>query len=160
MARSGNRQPHQGNGEPASSPRRIKAAEKRRQALDLRTSGLTYQQIAHELGYRSAGYVCDIVRAELDKLPKEPAEAVRQLELTRLDAMLLGLWAEAKAGRWLAVDRVLAIMDRRARLLGLDAPVTVDLMPRIRAEAARLAEEYALDADAIIAEAERILSAS
>ena len=59
---------------------------------------------------------------------REPAEAVRKIELDRLDALQRSLWPAALKGdlRDLpAVDRVLAVMGRRARLLGLDAPATI-----------------------------------
>jgi hypothetical protein len=52
---------------------------------------------------------------------------VRELELTRLDAMLLPLWRRVQAGEEKAIDRALRIMERRARLLGLDAPTRGEL---------------------------------
>ena len=67
---------------------------------------------------------------------------VRSLELARLDEMLLGLWGKASRGELQSVDRVLKILERRARYLGLDAPqrqslegpdggpVTIDHDPR------------------------------
>ena len=53
---------------------------------------------------------------------REPADEVRDLEVARLDAMLLPLWRRVQQGDERAVDRALKIMERRARLLGLDAP--------------------------------------
>ena len=47
---------------------------------------------------------------------------MRDLEAARLDAMLLPLWRRVQQGDERAVDRALKIMERRARLLGLDAP--------------------------------------
>jgi len=44
------------------------------------------------------------------------------LELSRLDQLLKGIYANAKSGDIAAIDRCLAISMRRARLLGLDAP--------------------------------------
>jgi hypothetical protein len=51
----------------------------------------------------------------------EPFEQLRLMEVMRLDEMLAGLYGSAMAGDVAAVDRVLSIMARRARLLGLDA---------------------------------------
>lgn len=53
---------------------------------------------------------------------QEPADELRSLELERLDRLLLGVWSQAAKGNQGAVDRALKIMERRARLLGLDAP--------------------------------------
>lgn len=50
------------------------------------------------------------------------AAELRAEEVSRLDAMLAGLWPDARRGHLGAVDRVLRLMERRARLLGLDAP--------------------------------------
>jgi len=49
----------------------------------------------------------------------EPLEQVRQLELMRLDRLLLAI-PKAISGDLAAIDRCLAIGARRARLLGLD----------------------------------------
>jgi hypothetical protein len=53
---------------------------------------------------------------------EQPAQELRQLEAERLDAMTAALWPRAMDGDLRATDRILGIMDRRARLLGLDAP--------------------------------------
>lgn len=105
-----------------TSQRLIEAAERQAKALTLRKAGLSFEQIANQLGYADAASAYNAVKAALEKTLQEPAQELRDLECARLDAMLMGLWKEASTGRWLAVDRVLAIMDRRAKLLGLDAP--------------------------------------
>jgi hypothetical protein len=74
------------------------------------------------LGYKSASGAEQAVRSAIRKVLQEPAEAVRELEAMRLDALLQALWGKALDGDVLVIDRVLKIMDRRARLLGLDAP--------------------------------------
>lgn len=51
-------------------------------------------------------------------------------------------------------DRVLKVQEARRKLLGLDAPIRMELA---RAEARKLAEEFGLDADDIIALAEDIV---
>lgn len=104
---------------PKTGAVQIAAAERRAKALELRKAGLTYEQIGQTLGVttRRAGY---IVKDALEALTREPAQAVIDLELARLDSMVRGLWADARAGDVQAVDRVVRIMDRRARYLGLD----------------------------------------
>lgn len=116
-----------GRGEDAASPRRIEAAEKRARALELRKAGATYDQIARQVGFSERGAAYRAVQTALLEITQEPAQEVRQLELERLDAMLLGLWPAARKGKEGAVDRVLRIMERRAKLLGLDAPVKAEM---------------------------------
>jgi hypothetical protein len=110
----------QGRGEDAASARRIEAAEKRARALELRKAGATYDQIAQRLGFSNRGNAQRAVLTALKEITAEPAVEVRQLELERLDAMLLGLWQQARNGDVNAVDRALRIAERRAKLLGLD----------------------------------------
>lgn len=61
----------------------------------------------------------------LKKTLQEPADEVRMLEVERLDALLSGLWARKNTPE--VTDRILRIMERRAKLLGLDSPVRSDV---------------------------------
>jgi hypothetical protein len=105
-----------------NSKQQAQARAKDKEALELRKAGATYQQIADKLGISLSGAgVCvsramDALRLEV----KEAAEQVLELELDRLDSMLLGLWDKARRGDTAAIDRVLKIQDRRAKYLGLD----------------------------------------
>ena len=114
-------------GESRTSPRRILAVEKQRQALALRYGGATYDSIAQALHYASRQGAQMAVEAALRKTVQEPADQLRQLDLGRLDAMLLAIWAQARAGNFEAIDMALKILARRAKLLGLDAPVRQEL---------------------------------
>jgi hypothetical protein len=110
-----------------NSPKRVAAAERRTQALGLRKQGKTFAEIGQELGY-SEQRAHKVVTEELQRLNAERAEQaaeVTRLELERLDALLAGVWQSAKGGDGPAIDRVLSIMARRAKLLGLDAPSKV-----------------------------------
>lgn len=150
------------NREQIASERRIAAAERQRAALALRKAGHDYDEIAARLGYRGRSGAYQAVMTALKRTVQEPSEDVRRLEVARLDALLAGLWDAACAGKWLAVDRVLSIMARRAALLGLDAPAkseeTVHVLVSSLAERAAVAA--GLDPALVIAEAERILAES
>ena len=104
----------------------VELIELRIKAIELRKSGATYEQIALALGYASRGAAYNAVMAGLMMAISEPAESVREMEAMRLDALLLGLWQKARSGDLQVIDRVLKIMDRRARLLGLDAPAKIE----------------------------------
>ena len=70
-------------------------------------------------------YAYKDVKREIDKIRstlREDAGEIVELELQRLDEMLVGLWAKARRGNTAAIDRVLKIMERRAKFLGIDAP--------------------------------------
>lgn len=84
-------------------------------------------QIADELGV-SPQRAHIIVSDALEKIrteTAEEAEALRTLELERLDRLWLQCYQSAQQGDLPAVDRCLRIMERRSKLLGLDAPTKV-----------------------------------
>lgn len=97
-----------------------------RKALELRKAGATHDQIAEQLGVANRSVAWKLVRSAIVEIVREPAEEVLQIELARLDAMLLGCWTKAKSGDPHAIDRALRIMDRRAKYLGLDAPTRTE----------------------------------
>jgi predicted transcriptional regulator len=92
-----------------------------REALRLRSQGLSYREIADELGVDTSTAYRRTQRA-LSAVPVEDVESYRLLELDRLDALQRAIWDKAIDGNLNALDRVLAIMSRRSKLLGLDAP--------------------------------------
>lgn len=49
------------------------------------------------------------------------AEHLRSLEAERLDRVLAAIWRDATRGNLSAIDRVLKIMERRAKIEGLDS---------------------------------------
>ena len=60
------------------------------------------------------------IKTTLADLVIEPLEQLRSLELLRLDELIGAIYEQALAGDIAAIDRVLAISYRRARLMGLD----------------------------------------
>ena len=105
------------------------AAERRHRALDLRIAGATYRQIGQQLGvsYQTAYRDVDESLSELAELQRGKAEKLREIELERLEKMTLGLWPKVRHGDEKAVRALVSVMDRRAKLLGLDAPSKQDL---------------------------------
>ena len=112
-----------------SSVRRIRTTEKTLRALELRKQGLNYTQIGEELGCNRST-ACRYVLSELENLAdkcREEAVHVRDLELQRLDELYLIAYRAISDGNDLAgIDRCLRIMERRAKLLGLDAAEKVE----------------------------------
>lgn len=105
-----------------ASKRRVRNRDKVNQALELRKAGASYSAIAEAMGMsktRCYNLVCEGL-ADLEATVKEAAEELRRMELERLDALQLALWKGRTNPR--VADSLLRIQERRARLLGLDAP--------------------------------------
>ena len=106
-----------------SSAQRISRSERAEQALSLRKAGLTYKEIGRRMGFTEQR-AYHLVTQELARLNQQRAEAASRLELERLDRLLAAIWDKAQAGDFGAIDRVLSIMARRAKLLGIDLEKT------------------------------------
>jgi hypothetical protein len=131
------------------------ASERHAEAVRLRSEGHTYDEIARQLGYRDKATAYNAVQRTLTRAVREPADEVRQIELVRLDSLWMHamkvlasphvtvsngrvVMVEDRAGQahpvpddapvLQAIDRLLRIMERRAKLLGLDAPAKVEVM--------------------------------
>lgn len=157
--------------------RTLTSQQRDAEAGRLRADGWTYRQIAEHLGFRDHSQAHKAVERIMAETIAEPAEAVRRLELARLDDALrvavevmrtqhllvsqgkvVRVRRKGDDGRWVwvpllddaprlqAIDRIIKIMERRAKLLGLDAPTQIQVltMDVIDAEIARLSAELGL----------------
>lgn len=97
---------------------------RRQRALDLRCAGAGYRAIGKELGVSHVQAFRDVQQAldEINTKTRQKAEHLRDLELQRCDKMTLALWPKLRAGDEKAARALVAVMDRRAKLLGLDVP--------------------------------------
>ena len=107
--------------------KRIESMEKQAKALTLRKAGVSVVAIAEMLGWNSHQAASKAISAALKRTIQEPADELRTLELARLDDMLKAIAPHVSAGNLTAIDRALKIQERRARLLGLDAPAKQDI---------------------------------
>src|SRR5262249_37658486 len=119
--------------------------ERRAVALELRKAGGSFREIARQLGVDVHTAHAD-VEAELAALRETTvgrAEALRDLELERCDRMVAGLWPQIEQGKPPAVSAAVRVSERRARLLGLDAPTTMrtEMTGSLGVYAERLAAE-------------------
>ena len=117
-----------------SRVRTVAARVRGQQAIKLRMAGATLDDIAKQLDFKSAAGAYKSVMRELQATSQdmgEGAEAVRQLELKRLDQMQFPLWPQVLAGDVAATTTALRIQERRASLLGLDAPKQIEARVRI-----------------------------
>ena len=113
------------------SKKGLKAHERQLLALDFRKKGYTYDQIAEAVGYRGRAGAYKAVMSALKKTLQEPADEVRKMELERLDVMMKALWPWLEAGSTPHIAQMLKVMERRAKLLGLDAPAPIDVQGKL-----------------------------
>lgn len=105
-----------------TSPARLRAVERQAAALKLRADGLSLAQIAVQLGYRGRQGAHDAITRGLVATLQEPADTVRKLDTMRLDGLWRRFYAKAERGSVSAAHVCIRILERRAKLLGLDAP--------------------------------------
>jgi hypothetical protein len=151
---------------------KIRAAQRDKLILEWRLQGYTYDQIADAVaaaGYRKIqGRACkDVVDREITVHKAQLAGDVLTMELMRLDQLQLAITEDAMNGNLFAIDRFLSIMDRRAKMLGLDAPTKTEevgklaeaktsLLNKLNAIGARLVAQTANAAPVIEAQAEPV----
>lgn len=108
---------------PKNNPETI---EKERKVLELRRAGLTFDVIAQEVGYAApSGAYHAFTNALRRTLNAAGSEELRELEADRLDRLQRFAWTSAAQGNLKAIETILRIMNRRARLLGLDQPLKI-----------------------------------
>jgi hypothetical protein len=101
-------------------------------ALELRLKGLSLRQIAAELkvSHQAVKRYLDLALAQLIQDQNLKMDEIRAMELSRLDALMASLWPRAMGDgdeppHLGAIAQTLKVMERRAKLLGLDAPTRV-----------------------------------
>lgn len=161
--------------------RTLDGAERDAQCARLRQRGMTWRQVGEEVGLHESSARQAAGRA-MKAAVQEAGDELRQLELARLDS-LWGRMADilekdhvtVSQGRVVrdaegntipdfnpkmqAADRMLRIMDRRAKLMGLDAAVRADLRVSngVDRSIEQFAEEFGIMAElAAAAEAEAV----
>lgn len=110
---------------------------RRLRVMELRREGKSVRKISEILlkeGWQSAaratvGQDLKLALADLIQETLEESQAVRALELDRLDEMYAAIHPKLSKGDFQAIDRALRISQRRAALLGLDqtAPQNINL---------------------------------
>ena len=101
--------------------------------MELRTAGLTYDQIARELGYANRGTVYHVVSQALNAHTVEAVGELRSQEVERLDSLQLAVWRKAMDGDVPSAIAAVRCIMARCRLLGLDGPGLLrveDVRPR------------------------------
>ena len=99
------------------------------QCYELRLTGMSIRAIAKKTGL-SVGTVYKRIQSEIAERVLPLAEEVRKMELDRLDRWLEKLDAQILADKSVArnVEVAVKVAERRAKLLGIDAPEKQDVI--------------------------------
>ena len=111
-----------------TSPATLRGLKNREAAIDLRRAGWPFERIGEKLGI-SKQAAHKLVSSAIESARAQLSAASDDLlaeEVLRLDGLLQKIYPRAAKGELAAVDRVLKIMERRAKLLGLEAPVRIE----------------------------------
>jgi len=108
--------------------------ERRKHVAANLVSGMNYRDIQAALKQRghdvSLGTISNDVQILLGRLQREQikdAEKWLLIECRRLDIAINSIWDKIQNGNLHAIDRLIALMNRRAKYLGLDAPLGLRL---------------------------------
>lgn len=132
--------------------RTLEGAQRDAKACEMRSRNHTYQEIADALGYGDRSHAYRAVQKMLAEVPVEAVEELRRLHMARLDYLAVQALAVLERehltisqsgkivtddeGRQIlddgptlaALDRLLRIQERQAKLMGLDAPSRHEVM--------------------------------
>jgi hypothetical protein len=103
----------------ATRAKQIEIAKKQIVALQLRSAGFSYQEIADRLHYATPQGAKKSVYAALKRTGREPSRMVRRLHLARLEKLLTGVWSAAINGDIAASAHALKIMSHIAIMHGI-----------------------------------------
>lgn len=110
------------NGTPAAL-----TEQRRALAVELAVQGWSYAAIGQQLGCDGSTAWRAVNGALRENVAENVAE-LRRLEGARLDALQGAIWQRAMVGDPEAVRVAVRVMERRARLFGLDAPMQVEMI--------------------------------
>jgi len=113
--------------------RKLEVAMRRSQALELRISGMSYRAIADALSCAdSTAY--ELVQSALREIPAANVEILRQEHDSMIRALFLKLKPRIDKGEPRAIEVGVKLLERLAKLHGLDAP-TRQIMQVVTEEA-------------------------
>lgn len=114
-----------------SKAQKVVLGVRRSKALALRLAGCELETIVERLGYRNASAVAADINASLAQAIKAQnfnLDLMREQEAQRLNRLQTAIWPAAMAGDPRAVETVLKIMDRRAKMYQIDAPTRIEVL--------------------------------
>jgi hypothetical protein len=111
--------------ESKTSKRRLEILQKEDSALQMRMAGASFSDIALALRYKGRSGSFRAVEASLKRREPASVQMARELNLERLNRMRSAYWGNIQPedpGKFVAINSELAVQNREASLMGLDAP--------------------------------------
>ena len=124
---------------PSQTSKKVRMELRRTRVMALAEAGFSLRQIADQVGVTHSTIDRDI-KARLQSLVKDDENTLhqRQMQLRRIETLTRALWVRATGNPALgtppdlnAMDRIIRLEERRARLLGLDKPAKVEVDGRL-----------------------------
>jgi hypothetical protein len=100
--------------------------DKEIKVLELRRVGLTWVRIAEEVGYADHTGAYAAYKRAIKRTMQQPADELRTQELDRIDRLQVAIWPNAMKGDTRAILTIVRLMERRAKLTGLDMPIKIE----------------------------------
>jgi len=102
--------------------------EKERQVVQYRQGGATFEQIAMKLGYADHSGARIAFKRAMERMRDDALNnEMRELHRQRLEVALAAIWPEVTKGDLEAIKVMLKILERDAKLYGVDMPVKTEL---------------------------------
>ena len=108
-----------------NTQKEIDNAKRNAQIITLRYLGKSFEQIAREMGFNDRGNAYRAYKKAMENNVIEAPEEIRAIEIQRLDRMTETLMEQLENGNFKIIPYLLHVMDRRAKLLGLDTPIRI-----------------------------------
>ena len=102
--------------------------EKERQVVQYRQAGATFDQIAKRLDYADESGARAAFRRAMERMRDDALNnEMRELHRQRLEVALTAIWPDVVKGDLAAIKVMLSILERDAKLYGLDSPVRTEV---------------------------------
>lgn len=98
---------------------KARAAYRRAVAVELRTQGYSYDEIAEALEYRDKSGAWRAVAKALTDRQATAVDRLRMVRFAELEGEHKAAWERAKGGDFRAIDKIMRCADERLVLLGV-----------------------------------------
>lgn len=102
--------------------------EKERQVVQYRQSGATFDAIAKKLNYANESSARAAFKRAMERMRDDAIDnEMRELHRQRLETALMAIWPNVVKGDYEAIKVMLKILERDAKLYGIDVPIKTEL---------------------------------
>lgn len=119
--------------------KQLRLAERKQRAYSLSLAGWNYREISADIGVspQQVGKYIRGALANTEDLSAAQTTELRQIQYDRIQALFKKIWAKVGTGKDLlsAIQTAIRLLEREAKLMGLDAPTKVDISAKVRAMA-------------------------